>query len=141
MALVFLLLPVAGVNAAEDLQITTTSLPDATEGKTYFTQLQASGGAAPYTWSTISTTYPSACCILGINGDGPTFNTQTAASVQGPAGTYSWSIQVTDSNGDVATKTIFLTIKAATPTLSIVTTSLPDAFVGLPYFAKIDFSV
>src|SRR3989344_3324553 len=105
--------------------ITTTSLPNATVGQPYSTQIQVSGGTAPYSWSTISTTYPSGCCVLGVNTNG-SFNTQSSSTVLEPAGTYSWNIKVTDANGNTATKTLSLTINAApvpTPTLTIAPNS------------------
>jgi len=100
--------------------ITTTSLPDATMGQPYSTQIQVSGGTAPYDWSLISTTYPSGCCALGLNGNTQpiygnsiTFDTQTGSTVSTnyPAGTYSWVIQVKDSKGNTVTKILNLTIK------------------------------
>src|SRR3989344_2468686 len=97
-----------------NVQITTSSnLPNATVGQTYSTQLQATGGTAPYTWSPVSTTFPSCCCVLGINTGTGEFNTQSSATVLGPAGNYSWVIKVTDANGNTATKTFYLTINPA----------------------------
>ena len=97
-----------------NVQITTSSnLPNATVGQTYSTQLQATGGTAPYTWSPVSTTFPSGCCVLGINTGTGEFNTQSSATVLGPAGNYSWVIKVTDANGNTATKTFYLTINPA----------------------------
>ncbi len=132
-------------------QITTTSLPDATAGQAYSTTIQVSGGTSPYTWETVSTTYPSACCVLGLNGnDGPisvpyiTFNTQSSAMVLSTnIGTYSWVIKVTDANGSTATKTLSLKIKSAqsqSPSITITTNSLPAATVGQPYSAVINFT-
>lgn len=100
------------VNSNSSLQITSSSLPDATVGQPYSAQLQATGGVAPYKWSPVSTTYASACCVLGINGDGPTFNTQTSPTVQGPAGNYLWTVKVTDANGNTVQKTISLAINS-----------------------------
>jgi hypothetical protein len=100
---------IAAILGSANLQILTQNLDDAIIGQPYSYQLQVSGGTAPYNWSPVSTTYPSACCILGINQEG-TFTTQTSSSVEGPAGNYSWVIQVTDSRGFTATKTVYLNI-------------------------------
>ncbi len=125
-----------------DLQITTTSLPDATVGQAYTTQLAASGGVAPYKWTPIDTNYPSGCCVLGISGDGPTFNTQTASTVENHPGSYYWKLKVTDSVGNTTTKTVYLTIKPANVNsyayFQINTTQLPAATVGTYYSAKIN---
>jgi hypothetical protein len=40
------------------LVVTTTTLPDATENKSYSFQLMASGGVTPYTWSVLSGSLP-----------------------------------------------------------------------------------
>jgi hypothetical protein len=124
------------------LQITTTSLPEATIGQSYSAQLQATGGAGVYTWTPISTTYPSACCVLGISGEGPIFNTQTSATVIGPAGDYLWTVKVTDSAGGTAQKTISLRIKSAvSESYSILTdTKLPDGTVGQSYAYGIEYT-
>jgi hypothetical protein len=93
------------------LSITTTTLPNATAGQAYSTQIEATGGVGPYKWSPISTTYPSGCCVLGLNGESGTFNTQSGATVPvTPTGSFSWVLKVTDAVGNIATKTVYLTI-------------------------------
>jgi hypothetical protein len=111
------------------MSITTDYLVDATVGQPYSAYIQVNGGMAPYTWSTLSTTYPSGCCVLGLSGNaqpiyGSTvaFNTQSSNTVLGPAGTYSWVIKVTDANGLSVAKTVYLTVNPGTssqPTLTI----------------------
>src|SRR3989344_3939200 len=100
--------------------ISTSSLPNATVGQPYSTKIQVSGGVAPYTWSTLSTTYISGCCALGLNGNSSpiydpeiTFNTQSSPTVLDYTGTYYWTFQVTDGSGATATKTLSLTINPA----------------------------
>ena len=97
------------------LTISPSTLPNATVGQAYSTQLQVSGGTAPYTLNFLNTTYPSACCVLGITGGTSstglyTFNTQTSSTIAGPAGTYTWNFQIIDALGNTVTKTITLTI-------------------------------
>ncbi|MDR3642056.1 MAG: hypothetical protein P4L74_00310 [Candidatus Doudnabacteria bacterium] len=102
------------------LQITPTNLPNATIGQPYSAQLQVSGGIAPYTWSTVYTTYPGSCLWLFDNAVSSstlaaTFGTHncTAVSSASPAGTYQWKIQVTDSAGNTASQLLSLTINQA----------------------------
>ncbi len=116
----------AGNVSAESLQISTDSLPDATVGQSYSTEIHVTGGVSPYIWSTISTTYPSGCCVLGLSGNSQplpgavTFNAQSSSVVLSPAGTYSWTLKVVDATGASVTKTLGLTIvPAAQPTLVI----------------------
>jgi hypothetical protein len=93
------------------LQITTNALPNATAGQPYSANLQASGGTAPYTWATISTTYESACCVLGLNSSSGLFNTQTSSYVLPQyTGTYFWTFEVTDAVGTKVQKAVSLTI-------------------------------
>jgi len=145
----------SGTNiSSSSLTITPTTLPSATIGQSYSTQISVSGGTAPYTWTTISTTYPSSCCALGLNGSGNTspsysssvtFNTQSSATVINtyPAGTYYWTIQVKDAVGNTTTQTLGLTINQANSnaaSLSITTTSLPAATVGQAYGGTVAFT-
>jgi|GEM_PF-2274485 len=126
---------------AAGLQITSTVLPNATVGQPYSYQLQVSGGTGPYTWTTLSTTYPSVCCVLGINSAG-LFGTQSNANVVNPAGTYSWTVQVTDANGNTGSGVVTLTIDNVN-TISNLTISpsiLPSATIGQPYSATLQVS-
>lgn len=70
------------------LAITTTTLPDATEGKAYSQQLQASGGVPPYTWSIATGALPSG---ISLSSSGLLSGTPT---VTGP---FNFTAQVTDS--------------------------------------------
>jgi hypothetical protein len=101
----------------------TTVLPDAIAGQSYSQLMKASGGTGPYNWSTVSTTYPSGCCVLGLSGTTQTstqygmpdpvyFNTQSGSTVPSDhLGLYQWVIKVTDAIGQTSTKTLNLTIK------------------------------
>ncbi len=121
--------------SAQALSIVTSTLPNAIAGQSYSSVIQLSGGVAPYTWQLVSTTYPSACCILGLNGNlGPiysssiSFNTQSGTTVTSSyLGSYSWTIKVTDASGSIATKNIYLTVNPAvlTPTPTPVPTIIP----------------
>jgi len=76
----------------QSLQITTTRLPDATEGVPYTATIEATGGEAPYTWSV--TGLPS-----GLNwsqvGDAAEIS---GAPASGTAGTYNVNVTVSDSS-------------------------------------------
>lgn len=125
----FILFPAAKIHAGY-LGITTTSLPDAIAGQPYSYQLQASGSNPPFIWSTLSTTYPSACCVLGVDTNTGVFNTQSSATVlSNYTGTYSWTFQVKDAIGNTATKTFSLTINPASQPILI----LSSAFVSFNY--------
>jgi hypothetical protein len=103
------------------LTITTASpLPRAIQGQPYSIALKASGGTAPYSWSTQ---------LLGIAGmtlaaDGTLSGAPTQALTFIPAFT------VTDSNGHTASKSIELDVYA--PLVFTTAASLPDLNIALP---------
>ncbi|MBX5480743.1 MAG: putative Ig domain-containing protein [Myxococcaceae bacterium] len=100
--------------------VTTASLPDGYVGAPYSETLTASGGLAPYSWSTTSTLPPG----LTLSAAGVLSGTPTAA------GSTTLNIVATDANNATTSKT--LTIVVRTPP-SITTASLPDAYVGSAY--------
>lgn len=86
------------------LSITTTTLPDATEGAAYATQLAASGGSAPYAWSVVGGAPPAG---LALSPAGALTGTATTT------GTTSFTVQVTDSSApthEVAYATLSITV-------------------------------
>ena len=95
------------------LAITTSSpLPSGTTGTAYSQTLAASGGTPPYTWEISSGTLPAG---LALSSAGAITGTPTGA------GTYSFTVRVTDSASITATKTFSLTISP--PPLTITTSS------------------
>jgi len=102
--------------------ISTASLPDGEVGVAYSQTLAATGGTTPYTWSITSGTLP----------DGLSLNSSSGVISGTPTtdGTYTFTVQVTDSAGDTATADLSITINTA-PTIS--TTSLPNGRVGVAY--------
>jgi hypothetical protein len=103
------------------LSITTTSVPSGAKGSPYSTTLVASGGNGAYTWT-------SANLPTGITLDSTTG--LLSGTTPSAAGNYPFTVQVSDSSNQVATRQFFLTV---TNTLSILTTTLPDAEAGTQY--------
>lgn len=70
------------------LAITTTTLPDATDGKAYSFQLQATGGVQPYTWSIATGALPTG---ITLSPSGLLSGTPSVT------GAFNFTAQVTDS--------------------------------------------
>ena len=80
------------VKSAGSLTITTTSLPDATEGASYSATIEASGGATPYTWTVSG--LPSGLTWSQVGDTVEISGTPDA----GTAGTYNIDVTVSDSS-------------------------------------------
>ena len=93
---------------------TASPLPSGTVSTAYGATLAASGGATPYTWSLASGSLPSG---LSLNGGG------TVGGTPGAAGTYSFTVKVTDGNGSSATQAFFLVVASAATIAPSVTPS------------------
>jgi len=93
------------VAAGAQLQITTTSVPVATQYQSYNTTLTATGGTQPYAWSVVQSTgvsLPEGMSLTSATG------VVSASQVNGQGG-YAVTIQVTDSASptpNVATATL-----------------------------------
>ncbi len=96
----------SGSTAPTPIQITTSSLPTATQNSSYSSTLTAKGGTAPYTWSIASGQLPPG---LKLSTSGVISGTPTAA------GTYTFSVRAKDSasNPQAATTALGLTVKAS----------------------------
>ncbi|HVN04527.1 MAG TPA: putative Ig domain-containing protein [Bryobacteraceae bacterium] len=105
------------------LNISTTSLPNATVGLPYSQSMAAGGGAPPYTWSPVGA-LPAPLAALSLSSSGAVTGTPAAA------GAGSFKATVTDSTGTSVSQTVTLTIVAAP---SIATSSLPNGSVGASY--------
>lgn len=101
---------------------TNTTLPAGVAGVAYSTQLSASGGTAPYTWTRTSGVLPVGITLTtgGLLAGTPT-----------TAGTYTFTIRAQDTLG-VNTSSIF-TLVISCGTLSITTTTLPPGTQNSPY--------
>ena len=103
------------------LTITTESLPNGTVGVAYSAQLAAAGGTGSYSWS--ATGLPAWLTLNASSG--------VLAGTPTAAGTYSFTVQVTDSAKSTDSKAFSITIVQA---LAIATASpLPGGTVGTAY--------
>jgi len=101
----------------QELQITTTSLPEGQVNQSYSQTLQAIGGSAPYTWSIISGNLPNGLSLnpsTGIISGTPT--TQ---------GTFNFTVQVKDNENNTATKSLSITISQPDTTPPTRSNGLP----------------
>jgi len=115
---------VANFIAQSSLRATTTSLPDGVFNSWYSSQLQASGGQPPYSWSLTPGSAPLPPG-LDISSDGIISGTITNS------GTFYFYVRVTDARSTTADA--LLVIYIPSPPLQITTLSLPSAQEGLPY--------
>jgi len=95
--------------------VTPANLPGATLGTAYSAELEATGGAPPYTWSIVSGSLPDG---LSMGASGVVGGTPKAA------GTFSFRVRVRDTAGDSAERDF--TIEVAFPPLQSDITGLPD---------------
>jgi len=113
------------ITATGTLSVSTTSLPPGYLSSPYTATLQASGGTAPYTWSTTSGSLPPG---VNLSTDGLLSGAPTKS------GSYTFAVGVTDARGQQATATLTCTIAS----LAITTASLPNGTAGSPYVATLD---
>ena len=109
------------ITVADQLTITTPSLPEGVVGQSYSQTLDASGGTPPYTWSVASGSLPPGLTLSSAGG--------VVSGTPTSSGTYSFTAQVTDG-AQTATKSLSITVAAA---LTVTTSSLPGGTVGQAY--------
>jgi len=100
--------------------ITTNNVSNGVAGAPYSKNLVASGGVTPYTWSVIS---GSLAPGLSLSINGSITGTPTSA------GPFTFTVQVSDANGQTDTATYTATITQTT----ITTVALPNGKVGNAY--------
>ncbi len=113
----------ANFTAVSKLTILTTSLPAGQTGAAYSFGLLATGGLPPYTWSV--TGLPSS---LNLNP-----STGVITGSWSAAGNYTVTITVNDTSGQRASSQYSTTVGTAPIPLQVVTASVPQATVGVPY--------
>lgn len=114
------------VRFAEPLVITTSSLPEATEGQQYQTVLAASGGFPPYAFSLAGGSLPPG---MTLAADG------TLSGAPGASGQFAFTVQALDSEGLSAERAFTLNVFLRP---AIVTAALPDGRVGDSYSASLE---
>ena len=108
------------------LAIAYTALAEADAGVPYSISLSASGGVKPYSWDIATGTLPPGLQLGASSG--------VISGVTDFAGSYLFTAQVTDSNGERATVDLTLTVSTA---LTIVESSIPAADAEMPYAASL----
>jgi len=105
------------------LSVSTTAMPAGTVGVAYTSNLQATGGLQPYTWSITQGSLPP-----GLN-----LNAQTGAVSGTPAqqGHFVFTAAAADSGGQNASNSLAIDIAPAP--LAITTEALPAGIVGATY--------
>lgn len=118
---------------APALDITTTSLANGTVGTAYSAQANASGGTTPYTWALVAGSLPTG---LTLGSDGKISGTPSVA------GTFNFTLGVTDKNAATDTQAVSMTIAAQPVTVppDITTTSLTGGTVGIAYSTTLQVS-
>jgi hypothetical protein len=106
--------------------ISTSTLPDAPVGQAYKQTLGVAGGKKAYHWSVIAGTLPDG---LKLSSAGVLSGTPTTP------GTSDFTVQVTDSSKPALTVSRDLSL-TVTP-MTVATTSLPDATLGVAYKGKL----
>jgi hypothetical protein len=107
------------------LTITTNGvLPGGSAGSSYSQTLAASGGTLPYTWSVSGTLPPG----LSLNASTGVLSGSPSAS-----GSFTFTVQVADSNHSTASKQFAIMIAPSGQPLSITTGTLPGATQGTAY--------
>ena len=92
-----------GSVTSQPLCVTSTSVPDGVVGTPYSTAVNAVGGTPPYSWSLVSGSLPPG---LALSTTGTVSGTPTVA------GSFTFTLKVTDSMGASATQVLTITITA-----------------------------
>ena len=108
------------------LAVTSSSLPAGTVNAVYSSTLSATGGTSPYAWSILSGLLPGGTSLGTTTG--------TISGTPSAAGSYNFSVQVTDGGGRTASAAINLVIASA---LVITSTAMPGGTVGTAYSATL----
>jgi large repetitive protein len=105
------------------------TLPPAMVGGAYALGFGFSGGAAPYTWSVASGSLPPGLALTSPYATSGDNNSQLSGTPT-TAGTYTFTMRLSDYDGQQATQQVSLTVD---PPLQITPTTLPAGTVGVKY--------
>ena len=108
--------------APAPLVVTTASLADGVVGESYNQTLGASGGVKPYTWGMASGSLPGG---LSLDSSG------RISGVPSAHGTFSFTVQVTDSQGAKATRDLSITIRGPEITITPERVDFVEVPVGM----------
>lgn len=111
------------VGAGITITISPATLTGASVGTAYSQAFSATGGTAPYTWTTASGTLPAGVTLSAAG---------TLSGTPTTAGTYNFTVQATDANQATGQAALSLVVNSA-PVLTVTTTSLGNAVVGAQY--------
>ena len=114
--------PLSIVVKPAPLVITTTSLPAATGGQSYTAPLAATGGVTPYTWSVPPGTLPPGLTLDSSTG--------VISGVPDVAGTYPFTVTVTDSESPAVTAKATLSISVSGPVIAALRPDHGPSFGG-----------
>jgi subtilisin family serine protease len=112
--------------------ITTNTVPNGTVNTPYSTTVTASGGVIPYSWSITSGSLPAGLSLAA--GSGAVSGTPTGA------GTSTFTLQVTDTNGMTGSKAFTITVSSGAGAPAITTSTLPNGTVNTPYSTTVTAS-
>jgi hypothetical protein len=119
-----------GVSIAAGVTITTTSIAGSYVGNSgYSVTLAAQNGITPYTWSISSGALPGGLSLTAATG--------VIAGTPNAAGTFNFTVKVTDSTAPTAqttTQALSITIASA---LTLTSSSLPNGFTSQTYSATL----
>lgn len=111
------------------LVVTSISLGDAVQGRSFTSTLTAIGGRTPYTWTLVNSSLPAGLTLNPATG-------QVTGTTSVPEGTYPQNVVVTDSRGRVARRTVQLSVSPPPPpSLAIAPETLPGGRVNQAYSA------
>ncbi|HMG33135.1 MAG TPA: putative Ig domain-containing protein [Blastocatellia bacterium] len=119
------------VRPAAPLTIATQQLPRGSIGSTYSQSIGASGGQTPYTWTLQAGSLPDGL-IISHGG--------VISGIPEHAGTFSFTIKVTDASGSNSSTTLAITINPNALALTLDTQNLSDAVVGEEYADQLQAS-
>ena len=120
-------------SASTPLAVTTTSLPNGTNGTFYSQTIQASGGRTPYSWAIADYSISAVPSNLTLATNGVLSGTLSTTT-----GSYNFDVQVTDGAANTASQTLSVYIvNPPLPPLVITNVSLPNGNVGAAYSAQL----